>query len=296
MAREKPSHTAEGVAAWRAAANREKDEQVRNPDYLALKFLGTKFYLISQFPPLVKLALRQFQKIMPGGYFFITARTKHIDATLQQCFAEGIEQLVILGAGYDSRPYRFADQLKDIRVFEVDMAATQARKRERVDRFLGSPPPWVTFVPMDFNIERLEARLPESGYDTPRKSFFIWEGVCMFISAEAVDQTLSFVANHSAPGSSIVFDYIYSSAVDGNCDYYGARNVARYVAKRGEPYVFGIEEGTVGQFLAERGFDLVSDFGPEQMESTYLIRSDDMPHGRMYGHTSIAHARVRSAG
>ena len=60
MSQERAKFTAEGVAAWRAAGAREKDERVRNPDFLAVKFLGTKLYLISQFPPLAKLALWRF--------------------------------------------------------------------------------------------------------------------------------------------------------------------------------------------------------------------------------------------
>ena len=293
MALEKPKYTAEAVAAWRAAGAKEKDERVRNPDFLAVKFLGLKFYLISRFPPLTKLALRKFEKVVPGGYYFHIVRTKHIDATLGRAIEAGLEQLVILGAGYDSRPYRFRDQLKGVRVFEVDLPGTQARKEQRLAKLFGTLPDWVTFVPIDFNTQRLDILLPESGYDPRRKTFFIWEGVCMYISPEAVDEALSFVSHHSGPGSSIVFDYIYRTVVDGTCDYYGAREVLKYVTKIGEPYLFGIEEGKAEQFLSQRGFQLVTNFGPQQLEQMYLIRQDGRLHGRMYGYTDIVHALVR---
>ena len=294
MSLERAKFTAEGVAAWRAAGAREKDERVRNPDFLAVKFLGPKLYLISQFPPLAKLALWRFQKLVPGGYYFQNARTRHIDATLKQCIAAGIEQLVILGAGYDSRPYRFLDLLKEVKVFEVDHPSTQASKKENLIKILGSLPEWVTFVAMDFNTERLDVRLPENGYDATRRTFFVWEGVCMYISPEAVDETLSYVAHHSATGSSIIFDYIYRSVVEGACDYYGAREASQYVAKIGEPYTFGIQEGATEQFLAQRGFELASDLSPQQLENTYLIRQDGKLHGRADGSGGIAHARVKS--
>ena len=129
MAQYKPSYTAEGVAAWRAAGNREPDERIRNPDYMAVSFLGWKLRLIAGFKPLTALALRTFQKRVPGGYYFHIARTKHIDEMLERAIGGGIQQLVILGAGYDSRPYRFARQLEGVRVFEVDQPATQARKK-----------------------------------------------------------------------------------------------------------------------------------------------------------------------
>ena len=163
-------------------------------------------------------------------------------------------------------------------------------------KFLGSMPDWVNFVAMDFNTERLDIRLPSSGYDASRKTFFIWEGVSMYISPEAVDETLSFIANNSGTGSSLIFEYVYRSVVDGTCDYYGAREAAQYVAKSGEPYIFGIEEGTVPQFLAERGLELISDFGQELLENTYLIRKDGTLHGRVHGYSSVAVAKAKSAG
>ncbi|MDP2948679.1 MAG: SAM-dependent methyltransferase [Chloroflexota bacterium] len=294
MPKRAPRYTAEGVAAWLAAGAREKDECVRNPDYLAVKFLGTKYYLISQFPPLVKLVLWCFQQVVPGGYYFHIARTKHIDVTRKHCLAEGLDQLVVLGAGYDSRAYRFRELLGKTKVFEVDHPGTQEYKKLRLARMYGTVPQWVTFVAMDFNKERLEIRLPQSGYDPGGKTFFIWEGVCMYISPAAVDMALSFVARHSGAGSSIVFDFLYRSVIEGTCDYYGAREAARYVARVGEPYVFGIEEGDAARFLEESGFELVSELGPEQLQKAYLIRGDGSLHGRVYGYTGIAHARVKS--
>ncbi|MBI2855689.1 MAG: SAM-dependent methyltransferase [Chloroflexi bacterium] len=296
MPEEKPKSTAEGVAALRAAGAREKDERVRNPDYLAVKFLGLKFYLLSQFPPLVEMVLRSVQKRLPGAYYFHIARTKHIDSVLKERLEEGIDQLVILGAGYDSRPYQFRDLLEGVKVFEVDHPGTQARKRKGVIKLLGSLPHWVTFVPVDFNVERLESKLPPSGYDPSKKTFFIWEGVSMYISPEAVNETLAFVRDRSAPGSSIILEYIYRSVVEGTCDYYGAREAAKYVAKSSESYVFGIEEGTAKEFLGQRGLELVSDFGPEQMEKTYLIKEDGTLHGRVHAYSSVAFATVKAKG
>ncbi len=292
MVKHKPKYTAEAVAAWRAIGAQEKDQCIRNPDFLAGKFLGPKFWLITRVAPLVKLAMRFVPHILPGSYYFLTARTKHIDATLKQVIDQGVEQLVILGAGYDSRAYRFRDMLKEVRVFEVDLPETQARKKRKLINLLGSLPEWVEFIAMDFNTERLDSRLLESNYDPLRKSFFIWEGVCPYVSPEAVDQILSFVAHRSGAGSSIIFDYIYHSVVEGTCDYYGARTVARSVARHGEPYIFGIPEGTAAQFLAQRGYALVADFGPEKLESTYLIGENGKLSGRVLGYVSTAHAIV----
>ena len=288
MTTQKPSYTAEGVATWRAAGAKEKDESIRNPDFMAMSFLGWKFRLIAGFKPLTALALRTFQKRVPGGYYFHIARTKHIDAMLAHAIEGNIQQLVILGAGYDSRPYRFARQLEGVKVFEVDQPGTQARKKHYLAKTLGGLPDHVVFVDMDFNAERLDTRLPESGYDPQKKTFFIWEGVCMYLTPEAAHETLTFIAQHSRPGSSLVFDYLYRSVIDGTCDYYGARLAASYVASRGEPYIFGIEEGDSEAFLGNFGIELESLLGPEELQSAYLMRSDGTLHGRVYAYTDIA--------
>ena len=289
MTEYKPSYTAEGVAAWRAAGAMEKDGRIRNPDYMAVQFLGWKLRLIARFPPLTALALRTYQKRVPGGYYFHIARTKHIDTVLAQAIDDGMQQLVILGAGYDSRPYRFARELQRVNVFEVDQPGTQARKQRLLTKALGELPDHVVFVAMDFNTERLKVRLPESGYDAGRKTLFIWEGVCMYITPEAAHETLSFIAQHSCPGSGLVFDYLYQSVIDGTCDYYGAREAAQFVASRGEPYIFGIEEGRAAEFLDDIGITLVSALSHEELQNAYLIRSDGTLHGRVYGYTDIAY-------
>ena len=84
----------------------------------------------------------------------------------------------------------------------------------------------------------------KAGYDPGQKTFFIWEGVTMYISAEAVDSTLQFIATGSAPGSSVVFDYMPLGAVQNDFERYpDIRRLSFWVAYRGEPLVFGIKEG-----------------------------------------------------
>ncbi len=118
----------------------------------------------------------------------------------------------------------------------------------------------------------------------------------MYITPEAVDRVLSFVSHRSGTGSSIVFDSIFQSMVEERCDYYGARESSQYVAKRGEPYLFGIEEGTIEEFLEARGFRMLSEFTSEMLEQAYLRRSDGKIHGKVYGYTNIVHASMQPKG
>ena len=109
----------------------------------------------------------------PGVIGFLTVRCRYIDDLLQECISSGIQQLVILGAGLDSRPYRFEALKGPVRTFEVDSPATQSAKLERLKSIFGTVPAQVTYVPIDFNSETLE-KLFDYGFDTHLKTFFIW--------------------------------------------------------------------------------------------------------------------------
>jgi len=132
MGRTKAKSTAAGVAALRAAGALERDPAVRNPDYFVVHLLGPWLRAVSKVPPLVRLVIKLYERILPGGYHFHIARTKHIDTVLLQRLEEGIKQVVILGAGYDTRAYRFRELLTNITVFELDYPPTQVVKKERV--------------------------------------------------------------------------------------------------------------------------------------------------------------------
>ena len=158
--------TAEATAALRAAGAR--DQRVRNPDYLAAAFvsLRPKLTALVKVPGARRLVPSIAERILPGGYWFETARVRHMDAILWSELERGLAQLVILGAGFDTRAYRFTEQLRAARVYEVDHPATARRKRERVARVLGAPPPNVSYLDTDFTRDDIAPRLTANGYDT----------------------------------------------------------------------------------------------------------------------------------
>ena len=201
---------------------------------------------------------------------FITARVRYIDDYLSGHIRDGIEQLVVLGAGFDSRPYRFEQLRERVRVFEVDHPATQRAKKEKLSKIFGEIPSYVTFVPVDFTQETPEKRLPESGYDEAVKTLFIMEGVTMYLNPEAMDGTLSFVARHSGPGSSLIFDYMYKSIIDGTVKRGEVTRMRRNRLHSGEGLTFGIEEGQIEDYLLERGFQQIHDANHQELESKYF--------------------------
>jgi methyltransferase (TIGR00027 family) len=287
-------NTAEAFASLRAAGSSVRDERVRNPDHLASRFiaLGPRLTTLVKVPALRPLARRTAERVSPGAYYYELARVKHIDRVLSEELDSGLEQLVILGAGFDTRAHRFADRLAATRVLELDHPVTAALKQARVRKVFGALPDHVTYVSADLEQMDLAAVLQSAGYSRQARTLFIWSGVSFYLSADAVDAVLEFVRACSAPGSAIVFDYHYQGFTDGTREYYGGREGRRRVEELGEPCIFGIEEGGVSTLLVRHGLELVSDLGPAELAERYLVRSDGSLDGRPFGFISIAHARV----
>lgn len=290
-----PSFTAEYAAAFRAIAALDPDEKIRNPDYLAEKFVSPEFWDETGFRLDFEYTKILIHMMQLGAYYWVNARTKHIDATLKREAVNGIKQVVILGAGYDSRAYRCRDILSGVKFFEVDLPETQAKKRKLIEDIIGiegSLPDFVVYVPIDFNTQSLESVLREAGYEMNQKTFFIWEGVTMFLTEEGVNNTLNFIAHHSALGSSVIFDYILKPVIEGTSGYYNCRQIAAYLAGKEEPWVFGIGEGEAENLVIQRGFVVLSHLGPEELTQQYLIRSDGSTDGSMLECIRILHALV----
>lgn len=131
-------------------------------------------------------------------------RTSVIDTAVREA-AAGATQLVILGAGYDGRAWRMSE-LAGLRVFEVDRPATQADKRARVAA-LPRPIAVVSFVSIDFERESLDAVLERAGHDRSSPTCWVWEGVVMYLTRDAMHATLADIAARSAPGSTVIVNY-----------------------------------------------------------------------------------------
>jgi methyltransferase (TIGR00027 family) len=267
------SYTAELIAIDRAVESMKPAHRRVCDDPLAVHFLSTRYRVIAKSHLLARFVYwYRRERPVPGAVGEAVARTRLIDDYLKSCIDDGIQQLVILGAGYDSRAYRIDGLKGKVGVFEVDHPATQRVKTHRLRKIFGFLPDHVVYVPIDFDKEELDKRLFESGYDGNLKTLFIWEGVTMYISAEAVDETLSFVASNSGEGSSIIFNYTFQSVIDGTYDLgaWEREFHLEVLAKLGEPWIFGIEEGTIDEFLSKRGFCQINNATADLMKNTYF--------------------------
>ncbi|HEX2998527.1 MAG TPA: SAM-dependent methyltransferase [Anaerolineales bacterium] len=263
MRKSQSSLTATGIAIMRGVeSERPADERICYDPY-ARRFVPAWLYTLMRF--FIRSGYAEWRG--PGVNGFLAARDRYIDDVLQNSLGEGLQQLVILGAGYDSRAYRF--DLAGMKVFEVDHPATQEDKLAKLKAIFGKIPEHVTYVPVDFNTQTLENRLLESGYEPKRKTLFIWQGVSMYLTSEAVDSTLAFVVNHSGKGSAVVFDYIHQAVLDAQ-KHGEIKNMRRYRFMTGEGLTFGIPEGAVETFLKERGFRSMKDVDVDYLKATYF--------------------------
>ncbi len=287
-----PVGSAEGVAFLRALATRERDRGIRLRDGLPAEFLDRRWRAALSLPLWLTRGL--CERLHPGVYGLVVSRTHHIDSILRCCLRDGIRQLVILGAGYDTRPYRFADALRQVRIFEVDLPGTQARKRARIDGLGAAGRERVHYVATDLGRRSLEGSLLMAGYRLSRRTLFIAEGLLYYLPARAVDGLIRCAARNACPGSSLVFDYALQSFVDGDRSAFGARQSARWFADVGEPCLSGLAPAQLSRYLALRGFSLVSELGPRELERAYLTRDDGRLAHRCLGILRLAHARVPS--
>ena len=266
----KASWTAEIVAIGRAAESIKPENERVCYDPLAQHFIRMPFRILGRSRFLTKVAISYSERQSPGAFGCMAGRTRYIDECLKACISDGIQQLVILGAGYDARAYRFDELKGKVKVFEVDHPDTQRVKMEKIKKIFDSLPEHVVYVPIDFENQKLDKRLFESGYNKSLKTLFIWEGVTLYLTAEAVDETLAFVTQNSGKGSSIVFNYIFQAVLDGTSKWEYADKVRRAHERTAEPFKFGIAEGTIDDFLSSRGFHQVNNVTGQFFKDAYF--------------------------
>jgi methyltransferase (TIGR00027 family) len=287
----KASSTAGYTCFSRACATREKDERFRGPDHMAEVFLPLFAEVILKVPFLRRFFMKRIAP--PGIYEYVMARTRLLDRVFVDALERGFPQIVVLGAGMDTRALRFGSKNKGTKVLELDLPITQQPKLDILNRKQVPLPEELVFVPIDFNKQSLPKALLAAGYQENASSLFLWEGVTMYLAAEAVDSTLEFIRKSAAGGSIVVFDYLYASVLRGEGRHYGEKEIMNTVSGAGEDYTFGIEEGEIEGFLSRRGFSIITHHSPSDLEREFLTADDGTSFGRINGTHAIVIASVQ---
>jgi methyltransferase (TIGR00027 family) len=287
--RQGPSYTAATMALQRALeSNRPSATRLFCDPYaeafapgpLRLLARASRLWLVGPLAP------RLFDLIGgPGPRPSAVARTRLIDDVVSEA-GPTVEQVVILGAGFDTRAHRLS-ALAGMPVFEVDHPATQAAKRSVVES-LGLSTATVTYVAVDFERQSLDQALRAGGLGTGLPSLFIWEGVTNYLSDSAVDETLLTIGRLAGPGSVLVFTYIDAGVLDGSVSFPEARRWLANVRRAGEPWIFGMAPGDVAGFLGDRGFVLVSDVSTKQAGERWFPALGRRERGSALYHVAVA--------
>jgi methyltransferase (TIGR00027 family) len=282
--RDDPSRTAEMVCLFRASDQRRRPEDRIVDDPYAKLFLG----------PLTRAALvtleatgrlgERAEEHVPGLATYVLTRHRFIDECLVRALrdpAQNVEQIVLLGAGYDTRAHRYAREIGSRPVFEVDYPSTSRRKAEIVaERKSELPEAPITRVEIDFLTEKLDVQLECAGFVRGRRTFFIWEGVSMYLTRSAVQDTLGTIREISGRGSQLAADFWHF--LDSGDFASTAHNLSStFLYFLGEPMTFSIHPEDVVPFLDRLHFEVLDLADPAELERRY-VRDDRRVHRSCY--------------
>lgn len=271
MKADKASRTAQYMALFRALeTTRPADKRLFSDPY-AIFFLDNglrRAVKLSVFPFARKIIQRKIHKRIPGAYSSGLARTKYIDDLLKTTIDRGVRQVIILGAGFDTRALRL-DFLKGIPVIEIDHPNTAKQKVGTLQSKMGKLPDNVRYYHIDFNEQNLDDLASQRNIDFSIPTTIIWEGVSNYLSEHAVDRTFRF-AEKFVKGSNIIFTYIHQLVLDDPHSFFGAEKLLNDLAEIEERWTFGIDPDELPAYLDKYGLTLVEDAGAIEYRDRYL--------------------------
>lgn len=286
----KPSATAQFAAAMRAVAPqavRPQDRLFEDP-YAALFVQSPALRALMSRPWLIKTLGRAIDRYYAGLIGEAVLRNRYADDTLERALAAGVEQVVLLGAGYDSTALRYAGRA--VRFFEVDRADTQCQKRAIVEEHAESTHAEITFVPCDLQTDDLVESLVSHGYDAGRPAVVTWLAVSFYLPEVAVERTMSALGRLLAPRSQFVFNYLHRDVIDGSTSA-GARRARRAVARRGEPWIWGMDPAELPIWLGPYGFEATDHLTGAELGRRYF----DQPPTTIADYISLVTAEPRGS-
>ena len=207
---------------------------------------------------------------------FVAARTRFAEDALALAVTRGVRQLVVLGAGLDTYAYRAPRE--GLRIFEVDHPDTQAWKRACLEAASIAVPDNLTFAPVNFERDTLAEGLAAAGFDRRQHTFFVWLGVTIYLSKDAVWSTLGWIGA-SPNGAHVVFDYGEPADSRSETDRVRLTERISRAESLGEPWISFFDPREMHEKLAGFGFRDVEDLGRREIAERYFGLSREAPPG-----------------
>lgn len=284
------SRTAEMTCVSRAASFYEKNKYYKSDDFIATK-LVPKLLL-----PFLRFRLTRnmlTKRIAPTGiYEYVISRTKYIDEIFTKAITEGFDQILIFGAGFDSRGFRLLPSGSKTIVYELESPHTQNAKIKQLKKRKITTPENVRFVSIDFNKESINEKLDQIGFQKGKKSLFILEGLIMYLDNTAVESTFKLIKDYSGKDSLIVFDTIYASVLREEHLFYGEEEIYSTVKNADEKWTFAIDINEIEAFLRKKYFKLLEQHDSKSLEQKYFTNENDQLVGKINGTHCLVLAKV----
>ncbi|CAN5716192.1 class I SAM-dependent methyltransferase [soil metagenome] len=266
--RGEPSRSALRVASLRAV-HQLLDEPLVLYDPIALPLLGASTAAALRDDP---FALND--PMSRGLRGALVARSRCVEDELSRCVTAGVRQYLVVGAGLDTFAYRNPHRHQGLRVFEVDHPGTQRWKQQLLAEAGIGVPASLTFVPVDLERDDLAGALRRAGFHADEAACVSWMGVTMYLTVEAVADTLRTVAGFAA-GSSLCFDYRVPVTMLNPVERVIDEVMAQRVAALGEPWLSAFDPTELQGQLLEVGFRTAESATPEDLNERYFARRKD---------------------
>jgi methyltransferase (TIGR00027 family) len=266
------SKTAQSMAVIRAIeyVRQEPADRILS-DPWAVHFIPSRLWraIASRKLP-ADLASAVIDRWIPGAQEYALCRARLVDDLTRELAADRLEQLVLLGAGFDTTLFRLHDCLNSVEVFEVDHPATQLVKAGTLTRM---PAPYqARFVSVDFETEDFGERLRLGGFQPARRTLLTWLGVSYYLTPQAVMTTFEKAAALLAPGSRLILDHVPEGTITGTARSRAARNGVHEAARLGEPFLYGLDPARVADTVARFGFRVLAQYDPATLRARYCRR------------------------
>lgn len=294
MKKDTPSKTARYMALYRAMETMRPRSKRLFTDPYAIHFLTPAHRLLCSLallPPAERLFYDLIQRRIPGALASGLARTRLIDDLLETTLQQGAGQVIILGAGFDTRNLRLTN-LQDLPIIEIDHPDTARRKLHTLSRHIKTLPKNTRYLSIDFNSQSLEDLFRQQSIDLSIPTTLIWEGVTNYLQKEAVDAVFA-LARKFAKGSFVIFTYIDKQVLENPTLYYGAMRLIKDLDAIEERWTFGFRPEELPGYLADFGLQLLKDAGAADYRQQYIPERKKILKG--YEFYRVAMARVDNA-
>jgi len=271
MKTDKRSRTAQYMALFRALETERDASDKLFSDHYAIHFLEAKLRFaarMSKYSIIRKYICNTIQKKIPGALSSGIARTKYIDDLLQSTVANGVTQVIILGAGFDTRALRL-DFLESIPVIEIDHPNTSNFKTETYKSRIGNLSKNIEFYQIDFNKQSLEELAAQHNFDFTKPTTVIWEGVTNYLTEDAIKSTFSFIAKFTT-NSYVIFTYVHKKILENPGSFLGGEKLLENLDKLEEKWTFGFRPEELSNYLKQFGILLLEDMGATEYRAKYL--------------------------